>query len=89
MGGTLGALFIGITVGNLVTNKINDFIFNKKCKRKIELADFSAHLDDVGLASILVAPENKFSKLIGNVIPIALLMPGYQTGIDKTKVENQ
>lgn len=84
--GTLAALALGIEVGNLTANKLNQIIFNKKERRKIELGDFSGHLDDVCLASTLIAPDNKFFQKVGQLIPIALLVSGYETGTDKTKV---
>lgn len=84
--GTLAALAIGIEIGNLTANKLNEIIFNKKEKRKIELGDFSGHLDDICLASTLIAPDNKFFQKVGQLIPVALLVSGYETGTDKTKV---
>ncbi len=84
--GTLTSLAIGVVAGNFAANEINDVVFNKKEKRTIQLGDFSAHLDDICLVSILVAPENKIAQKIGRLIPLALLVSGYETGTDKTKI---
>lgn len=87
--GTLAALAVGIVAGNFAANKINDVVFDKKEKRTIQLGDFSAHLDDIGIISILIAPDSKFTQKISPFIPLALMVSGYETGIDKTLVEKK
>lgn len=81
---TLGALAIGIVSGNWIANKLSQKIFNVQDKRRIELGDFSGHLDDVCLAAVLVAPDNKFSQIGWKLIPAALLVAGFQSGTKKT-----
>ena len=82
---TLGALAVGIVLGNWVANKISHKIFDTQDKRHIEPGDFSGHIDDLCLASVLVAPENKFSQIAGSFIPAALLVAGFQSGTKKNK----
>lgn len=82
---TLGALGVGILTGNFTANKLNGFIFNKDKERPIKAGDFSGHLDDICIASTLIAPENKFAQIAGRFVPAALLVAGYEAGIKKNK----
>src|SRR5574344_1244334 len=77
---SLTGLGIGIIVGNRVANFIDDKVFKTKHDRKIKLSDFSAHLDDIALATYLVVPDNKLGKLACKFIPPALCMPGFEAG---------
>lgn len=80
-------LAAGIILGNKVANTLNEKVFNIKDNRKIEIADFSAHLDDVCLATTLVTKgqENMFSKCVSRVIPAALMVAGYSVGTTEEK----
>jgi len=81
----LGALAISIKVGNWVANKISQKVFNVHDQRKIEIGDFSGHLDDICLATMLISPDNKFGQIAGKIIPVALLVAGYESGVKKNK----
>lgn len=80
---TLGFLAVGIVSGNWVANKLSHKLLNAPDKRHIELGDFSGHMDDLCLAAVLVAPNNKFSQIGWKLIPAALLVAGFQTGTKK------
>ena len=76
---TLAFLSIGIFLGNKVSNYLNDHIYHKKVDRNIKATDFAPHVDDVCLAASLMDSGSLGDK-IGRVIPLALLVPGYETG---------
>jgi len=82
---TVGAigLGIGIVAGNKFSNFMNEKIFKREVDRDIKAADFAPHLDDVGLAITLMSPKSLLGSVIARVIPIALTVPGYETGITK------
>ncbi len=80
---SLASLGIGIVGGNWLANKLSQEIFNVKDKREIELGDFSGHLDDLCLATMLVNPASKIGHVAGNLIPIALLVAGFESGTKK------
>ena len=84
---TLSALVAGIITGNRFTNNINNKIFDKKEHRDIKITDFAAHVDDLCLGATLVAKNlsTDSTSLVGSVasklVPPALIIPGYMTGI--------
>lgn len=84
--GAMAGLVTGMYIGNRLSNKINEKIFNVKDDRPMKWKDFSAHIDDIGVASTFVAPDNIITKAISRVIPLALFVPGYETG---TKTQRQ
>ena len=81
---TLAFLSAGIYLGNKVSNYINDHLYHKKVDRNIKATDFAPHVDDLCLAASLM-DKGSLGDKIGRVIPIALLVPGYQTGIAREK----
>lgn len=78
---TFGLLGIGIYLGNRVSNFINEKIYHKKVERNIKASDFAPHVDDLCMAMSMMNKESVFASKIARVIPLALLVPGYQTGI--------
>ena len=78
---TLGLLGIGIYLGNKVSNFINEKIYNKKVERNIKASDFAPHVDDLCMAMTVMNEDALFASRLARVIPLALLVPGYQTGI--------
>ena len=76
----MAGLVTGMYVGNRCSNKFNEKVFHKKDDRPIKWADFSAHVDDIGVAATFVAPDNIITKAISKVIPAALVVAGYETG---------
>lgn len=86
---TIGGLIIGIFAGNKVGNFINEKIFKSKNERKLSIKDLSAQLDDTCLAaSMLTQGGGHWGKIVSRFIPIALLMPGFETGMKMSKNEN-
>lgn len=85
---TLGLLGVGIYLGNKVSNLINEKLYHKKVERNIKVTDFAPHVDDVCLAVSMMNQETQFGAKLGKIIPLALLVPGYQTGIAQEKPEN-
>lgn len=84
---TAVGLISGIFVGNKVGNLINEHIFKVKDNRKLKPTDMSPHVDDVCFAVSLADEESIVSRGISRVVPIALLVPGYQTGTAQEKQE--
>jgi 4-hydroxy-tetrahydrodipicolinate synthase len=85
---TLASLAVGIFCGNKVSNYINEKVYNRKVDRNIRATDFAPHVDDLCMATSMMNNGSNFGDKIGRVIPLALLVPGYQTGIDQeTKAE--
>lgn len=82
---TIGTLAAGAIGGNYIGNILNEKVFNSKKKRKLELKDLSGHLDDSCLALTLITQgKGIFGKIASRFIPVALLIPGFETG-QKTK----
>jgi len=76
----LAGLFAGVGLANIIMNKINNLIFNNKNEeRGVKLSDFSAHVDDLLAASECIF-KNNIVHALGRIIPIALTIPGYETG---------
>ena len=84
--GAMCGLVSGMYIGNRASNKLNEKLFNKQDNRPMKWKDFSAHVDDIGVAATFVAPDNFVTKSISRLIPFALLVPGYETGIKKESV---
>ena len=82
---TLGLLGIGIYLGNRVSNLINEKLYHKKVERDIKPSDFAPHVDDVCMATSMMNQDSLFGSKLGRIIPIALLVPGYETGIAQDK----
>lgn len=78
---TLGSLAIGILGGNWVANMMSKKALQAQEERKIKISDFAGHIDDICLATMLVAPKNNIGKVAAKIIPFALTVPGYETGI--------
>lgn len=78
---TLGLLGIGIYAGNKVSNLINEKLYHKKVERNIRPSDFAPHVDDVCMATSMMNQDSLFGSKLGRIIPLALLVPGYETGI--------
>lgn len=75
----LGTAIVG---GNKVTNIMNEKIYNIKDDRKVKIADFSGHIDDSCLAITTgFGAQNVVGKVVSRIIPIALMVSGYSTGV--------
>lgn len=82
---TLGFLGIGIYAGNKVSNFINDKLYNKKVERNIKTTDFAPHFDDLCMATSMMNKDASFGAKLSRFIPLALLVPGYETGIARNE----
>ncbi len=82
---TLGSLGIGIVAGNKVSNEINEKLYNKKVERGIKVSDFAPHVDDLCMSISMVNSGSEFGTKLGRIIPLALLVPGYETGTAREK----
>jgi hypothetical protein len=82
---TLGSLGVGIIAGNKVSNEINEKLYNKKVERGIKATDFAPHVDDLCMSISMVNEGSTFGTMLGRVIPLALLVPGYETGTAREK----
>ncbi|MBE7703349.1 MAG: hypothetical protein E7Z89_04780 [Cyanobacteria bacterium SIG28] len=70
----------GIFLANIVMNKVCNFLFQDNSKeRGVELTDLPAHLDDVVVAANLIS-DAKPVKVLGRVIPLALMVSGNEAG---------
>lgn len=84
--GTFAFLGVGIYLGNKVSNLINEKLYHKKVHRNIKATDFAPHVDDLCMAASMMNKDSSFGSKLGRVIPLALLVPGYQTGIAQERV---
>lgn len=84
---SLGCLAGGLVVGNKVGNTINEKAFHVKDNRKIKLADLSPQIDDACVAVSLVAANSSIGEYVSRVIPAALMIAGYSTGIMQERPE--
>ena len=82
---TLGSLGIGIVAGNKVSNEINERLYHKKVERGIKASDFAPHVDDLCMSISMVNSGSEFGTKLGRIIPLALLVPGYETGTAREK----
>lgn len=82
---TLGFLGLGIYLGNKVSNLVNEKIYHKKIERNIKTSDFAPHVDDLCMATSMMNKDSLFGSKLARVIPIALLVPGYETGTAREK----
>lgn len=82
---TLALLGVGIYLGNKVSNFINEKLYNKKVERDIKASDFAPHVDDVCMAASMMNHDSLFGSKLARIIPLALIVPGYQTGIAQEK----
>ena len=78
--GTVAFLSTGIYLGNKVSNLINEKLYHKKVERNIKTSDFAPHVDDLCMATSMMNKESEFGSKLGRIIPLALLVPGYETG---------
>ena len=81
---SIGGLFIGIYTANFLMNKLGNFLFKTKNERGVKATDFSAHVDDMVLAATYVN-NNKYVHSIGRIVPVALVIPGFEVGSKKVK----
>lgn len=75
----------GILLGNKVGNTINKNVFKCDDNRKIKVADMSPHIDDLCLSLSLVAANSPIGGYVTRVIPAALMIAGFSTGIAQEK----
>ena len=79
----LAAVTLGLAIylGNKTANFINEDIYKIRDDRSIKVADMSGHVDDTCMAISLADSESIISKTISRIIPLALLVCGYSSGI--------
>lgn len=76
----IGGLILGVHLANFVMNKVSNHIFNSKSEeRGVKATDFSAHLDDMVVAANCIS-KNKYVHAIARIVPIALMIPGFEVG---------
>lgn len=78
-------LVTGVFLGNKIGNILNEEIFKIKDNRKLKATDMSPHIDDVCYAVSLADENNPITHAVSRVVPAALMIAGYQTGITKEK----
>lgn len=84
---TLGLLGLGLYLGNKVSNFLNEHIYHKKVDRNMKFTDCAPHVDDVCMAVSMMNEDSPFAAKLERVIPLALLVPGYETGTAQEKKE--
>lgn len=82
---TILSLGAGIIAGNRVSNEINERLYHKEVDRSIKATDFAPHVDDLCMATSMMNHGSLFASKIARVIPLALLVPGYETGTAQEK----
>lgn len=85
---TVVSLCVGILCGNKVSNYINERVYNRKVDRNVRASDFAPHVDDLCMATSMMNKSSSIGDKIGRIIPFALLVPGYETGIAQERREN-
>lgn len=80
-------LLTGVLLGNKVGNTINKKAFKVDDNRKIKMCDMSPHIDDLCLATSLVAANSAIGPVIKRIIPAALMVAGVSTGITQERPE--
>lgn len=81
----MGGIVAGLYLANIIMNKLCNFIFkDDSASRGIEVTDLPAHLDDAVVAANYIS-DSKFVKLLGRIIPLALMVAGNEVG---TKTKN-
>lgn len=78
---SLVCLAAGLCAGNKVGNCVNHHVFHNDEQRKIKLADLSPQIDDGCVAASIVASTGKIGEYVGRIIPAAMLVPGFSTGV--------
>lgn len=82
LAGLLGVT-AGIFLANIIMNKLCNLIFKDKSnERGVQLTDLPAHLDDVAVAANYIS-DAKPVKLLGRIIPVALMVAGTEVGTAK------
>lgn len=74
-------LAAGLYAGNKMGNAVNHHVFHNDEQRKIKLSDLSPQIDDGCVAASIVASTGKIGEYVGRVIPVAMLVPGFSTGV--------
>lgn len=75
-------LVAGIFAGNKIGNFINKKVFKCDEKRTLKLSDMSPHLDDLGVATTFVVPQDSVAgHIIARFVPLALMIAGFSTGV--------
>ena len=76
----LGGVGAGIYMANIIMNAVCNKIFRDDSNsRGVEVTDLPAHLDDVVVAANYIS-DSKIVKLLGRVIPLALMVAGNEIG---------
>ena len=76
----IGGVIGGIYLANFVMNKLCNLLFQDKSnERGVEVTDLPAHLDDVVVAANYIS-DAKPIKLLGRIIPLALMVAGNEVG---------
>lgn len=76
----IGGVIGGIYLANFVMNKLCNSLFQDKSnERGVEVTDLPAHLDDVVVAANYIS-DAKPIKLLGRIIPLALMVAGNEVG---------
>lgn len=82
---SVAGIFIGVFLANFLMNNLSNWIFNNKNNvRGVKATDFSAHVDDM-LAAASYISSDKIVHNIARIVPIALMIPGNEVGIKKSK----
>lgn len=79
------SLGTAVVSGNKVSNIINEKIYNIRDDRDVKIADMSGHIDDTCLALSRSfdksSPIYAISEKVARIIPLALTVCGYSSGI--------
>lgn len=81
------SLLVGIWLGNKVGNLLNEKVCKVKDNRKLKATDMSPHIDDACLAISLAESGKSIGHYIARIIPAALMVAGYSTGVAQEKPE--
>ncbi len=79
----MASLIAGVITGNAVSKGLNRRLFNEDSPRKINWKDWALQFDNVCLVTSISNSGTNIAKIASRLIPIAHILPGYLTGIQK------
>lgn len=75
------SLVAGVVLGNKMSRKINEKLFDGDSHRELNWKDWAFQFDNVCLITSMSTSGTNLAKFASKVIPFALFLPGYLVGI--------
>ena len=84
---SLTGLAVGMYAGNRLSHLINTKLFGAKDDRPVALSDLCAHGDDLCEVASFISTTNPVVHAASRFIPVAMLVPGIETGKAQEKAD--